>query len=173
MILTGEAIHEAVRAGDIVIDPFDQARLCPNSYDFALGDRCTQYVNQELDVRQPNPTLERRIPDYGIVLSPDRIYLWNTAETMGSTRYVPIIRGRSSAGRLGLFIDITADLIDIGSINSWTLQLHAVTPVRVYPGMVIGQVTFWTADGEIQLYRGKYGSRRSPVPSLSHLDPQC
>lgn len=89
---------------------------------------------------------------------------------MGSTRFVPIIRGRSSVGRLGIFIDITADLIDLGSINQWTLQLHAVQPVRVYPGMLIGQVTFWRTYGRRRLYAGKYASRPSPVPSLSYLD---
>jgi dCTP deaminase len=89
---------------------------------------------------------------------------------MGSTRYVPIIKGRSSIARLGLFITITADLIDIGSINQWTLQLHCVVPVRVYPGMPIGQVTFWKAHGKIELYNGKYLGRPSPVESLSFLD---
>ena len=89
---------------------------------------------------------------------------------MGSTRYVPIIRGRSSVGRLGIFIDITADLIDLGSINQWTLQLHAVHPIRVYPGMLIGQVTFWRTFGSRQQYKGKYAYQTSPVPSMSYLD---
>jgi dCTP deaminase len=74
-------------------------------------------------------------------------------------------------GRLGLFIDITADLIDLGSINQWTLQLHCVQPVRVYPGMLIGQVTFWKTLGRRTLYNGKYQHLESPVASLSHQDP--
>ena len=89
---------------------------------------------------------------------------------MGSKHFVPIIRGRSSVGRLGIFINITADLIDIGSINQWTLQLHAIAPVRVYPGMLIGQVTFWVPEGPIDLYTGKYGTLPSPVASLSYLE---
>lgn len=170
MILTGPAIADAVARGDIVIDPFDASRLGPNSYDFSLGSRCVQYAERELDARRANPTVEREIDEEGVRLEPDQVYLFNTAEVMGSTRYVPIIRGRSSAGRLGIFIDITADLIDIGSINQWTLQLHAVLPVRVWPRMIIGQVTFWCAEGSIQLYDGKYGRIPSPVPSLAHLD---
>jgi len=172
VILTGEAIREAVDQGDIVIDPFDPDRLGPNSYDFALGDRCLTYAGDVLDARRPNRTVECRVDSEGIELSPDRVYLWNTAETMGSTRYVPIIRGRSSTGRLGIFIDITADLIDIGSINAWTLQLHAVCPVRAYPGMVIGQVTFWAVEGEVRLYDGKYHELESPVPSLAYRERQ-
>lgn len=170
MILSGDAIRAAVQRGDIVIDPFDPGRLGPNSYDFELGDRCVQYVNDELDARVCNPTEFRRVGPEGLLLRPSRVYLWNTAEVMGSTRFVPIIRGRSSVGRLGVFIDITADLIDIGSINAWTLQLHAVCPVRVRPGMLIGQVTFWHVDGAIELYSGKYGGLPSPVASLGYED---
>lgn len=171
MILSGSAIRSAIESGDIVIDPFDPRRLGPNSYDFTLGERCLEYVDTELDTRRPNATVTRSVGPEGRLLEPSRVYLWNTAEVMGSTKFVPIIRGRSSVGRLGIFIDITADLIDVGSINAWTLQLHAVSPVRVCPGMLIGQVTFWRLDGAIELYSGKYGRLESPVPSLAHQDP--
>lgn len=158
--------------GDIVISPFTTSQLGPNSYDFRLGDRCKIYKEAHLDTRTRNETENVLVPRTGIVVYPHRVYLFNTNETLGSEKYVPIIRGRSSVGRLGLFINITADLIDVGSINQWTLQLHAVTPVRVYPGMLIGQVTFWVIDGDISLYRGKYAHLESPVSSLSYVDFQ-
>jgi dCTP deaminase len=171
MILTGSAITDAVHRGDIVIRPFCPDQIGPNSYDFRLGDRCRTYVERVLDAARPNPTVEQRVGPEGLVLEPDRVYLFNTEEEMGSTRYVPVIRGRSSFARLGVFIDITADLIDIGSVNQWTLQLHAVMPVRVYPRMLVGQVTFWCVQGEVDLYRGKYVRYESPVPSLAYTDP--
>jgi dCTP deaminase len=170
VILTGNAIYAAVLNGDIRIDPFSPAQLSTNSYDFRLGDKCRVYSNYELDVARENPTDNLPFPEEGIVLQPDRLYLFNTAEIMGSTRYVPIIRGRSSVGRLGIFIHITADLIDIGSVNQWTLQLHSIVPTRVRPGMLIGQVTFWTVQGKVSLYAGKYADLESPAPSLSYLD---
>lgn len=170
MILTGTAIHAAVQKGDIVIDPFDEARLGPNSYDFSLGDRCITYVAEELDAAIPNATREVAFGSDGLLIEPSHVYLFNTLERMGSTSFVPIIRGRSSTGRLGIFIDITADLIDIGSVNQWTLQLHSVMPVKVYPRMAIGQVTFWRPLGEITLYNGKYARFTSPVRSLAYLD---
>lgn len=170
MILTGAAIRQAVEGGDITISPFSEAQLGPNSYDFRLGDRCKTYRDLELDCRRVNATVDMPVPEDGLLLDPSRVYLFNTAETMGSPRFVPIIRGRSSVGRLGIFIDITADLIDLGSINQWTLQLHCVMPVRVFPGMLIGQVTFWVPRGDITLYAGKYGSLKSPVASLSFED---
>lgn len=170
MILTGSAIEKAVYSGDIIIEPFNANQLGPNSYDFRLGSRCKIYRDYELDVAKENPTIDLVIDENGIVLDPHRMYLFNTAERMGSNLYVPIIRGRSSVGRLGVFIDITADLIDIGSINQWTLQVHTVIPTRVYPGMLIGQVTFWKVEGKINLYSGKYNNLQSPVGSLSYLD---
>jgi len=170
MILTGPQIREGVENGDIVIRPFRKRQVTPNAYDFRLGDRCCIYTTKTLDAAKKNKTRTFTIPPEGIILQPTRIYLMNTEETMGSCRFVPIIRGRSSVGRLGIFIDVTADLIDLGSVNQWTLQLHSVQPVRVYPGMLIGQVTFWRTYGRRIQYRGKYSQSTSPVPSLSYLD---
>lgn len=170
MILTGAEIEQQVSQKNIVINPFDSANVGPNSYDFTLGSRMRTYVSDVLDSRKENQTVEQTIPPEGIVLTPHKIALVNTVESIGSNHYVPIIRGRSSTGRMGLFIHITADIIDLGSINQLTLQLHAVVPIRIFPGMLIGQVTFWVPTGEITLYHGKYGSLQSPVGSLIHLD---
>lgn len=170
MILSGTAIKAGIARGDIIIDPFTEAQLGPNSYDFRLGERCKTYKGDVLDAAKKNEVTEFIIPSDGLVLNPGRLYLVNTFETMGSTAFVPIIRGRSSTGRLGLFIDITADLIDLGSINQWTLQLAPVLPVRIFPGMLIGQVTFWSIQGQAWHYSGKYSKHPSPIESLSYVD---
>src|SRR5262245_25964363 len=156
MILTGPQIESAVSSGKIIIRPFRKRQLAPNSYDFRLGNRCCVYTSKILDAAKQNKTRAFSIPKRGMVLEPNRLYLVNTEETMGSAFYVPIIRGRSSVGRLGIFIDITADLIDLGSLNQWTLQIHAVHTVRIYPRMLIGQVTFWRTFGRRVQYDGKY-----------------
>jgi dCTP deaminase len=170
MILTGPQIRRAVRKREIVIDPFHVSQLGPNSYDFRLGERCGVYASRVLDSKKQNAFRTFLLSSHGLLLSPKRLYLVNIAETMGSKKFVPIIRGRSSVGRLGLFIDITADLIDLGSINQWTLQLHCVQPVRIYPGMLIGQVTFWTTFGRRRQYSGKYAKLASPAPSQSYIE---
>lgn len=170
MILTGEAITSAVRTGDVVISPFRPEQVSPNSYDFRLGNRCAHYVESHLDAAKPNPVFEYIIPTEGFIANPNTLYLINTEETIGSNKFVPIIRGRSSAARLGIFIHITADLIDIGSIGQLTLQVHTVRPVRLYPSMLIGQVTFWTVQGPITCYAGKYRDAKRPTASLSHYD---
>ncbi|MFG2563062.1 dCTP deaminase [Streptomyces sp. NPDC048496] len=170
MILTGPEIARQHAAGRIRIDPFDERQLNPNSYNFRLGPLLKTYTGDVLDVARPNEVEESVLPEEGLVLEPDRIYLGHTVETMGSEHFVPIIRARSSVARLGLFVHVTADLIDIGSVNQWTLQLHAVQPVRVYPGLLIGQVTFWETSGEIALYEGKYQGSRGPAESQIHRD---
>lgn len=170
MILTGQEILRQVRLGRIVIDPFDEAQLNPNSYNFRLGPHLKVYRNRVLDPRVPQDTDDIILSEAGFSVCSDRIYLGHTQEVMGSNHYVPIIKGRSSSARLGLFVHVTADLIDIGSINQWTLQLYAIQPLRLYPDMLIGQVTFWVPEGPIVLYDGKYQGSRGPTPSLMYRD---
>lgn len=170
MILTGDEIKKEVLRRRIVINPFYTEQLNPNSYNFRLGKQLKVYKNYLLDpkVKQETETIE--IPDNGMILEHTKLYLGHTEEVMGSKYYVPIIRGRSSTGRLGLFIHITADIIDIGSINQWTLQMYAVQRVRIYPHMLIGQVTFWVPKGKITLYNGKYQGSRGPMESQIYKD---
>lgn len=170
MILTGPEIAREHELGRIKITPFRSDQINPNSYDFRLGRTMKTYVSNILDARVYNPVDEWLIPDSGLVLQPGKIYLGHTCETMGSDHYVPIIRGKSSTARLGLFVHITADMIDIGSYNQWTLQLNAVQPLRIYPNMRIGQVTFWRVHGEVVLYAGKYQGSVGPAESQVHLD---
>ncbi|MDR2781271.1 MAG: dCTP deaminase [Holosporaceae bacterium] len=170
MILTGSEILKNVKNNKITINPFYASQLTPNSYDFTLGSRLIVYNNYILDAKKDNEAREIIIPESGITLATGTIYLGHTQEVIGSDYFVPIIRGRSSIGRLGLFINITADLIDLGSINQLTLQLNAVQPVTIYPGMQIGQVTFWMPYGEIKKYDGRYKGSNGPVASKMYLD---
>lgn len=165
MILTGSAIDRYVKSGEIVIEPYNSENLNPNSYNFHLGDYVLMYKNEVLDPKKKQETERIEISDEGLILYPNKLYLGYIKEKMGSEKYVPIINGRSSTGRLGLFVHITANLIDIGSINNWTLQMHAVQPVKIYKDMSIGQVTFWKPYGEINLYDGKYKGSTGPMES--------
>ena len=93
------------------------------------------------------------------------MYLGYTKEVIGSDYYVPTITGRSSTGRLGLFVQITADLVDIGFKGNLTFQFHAVQPLRIYKGMKLGQICFWKPKGKIKLYNGKYQYSEGPQES--------
>lgn len=170
MILTGPKIKEGVENGKITISPFDEKQLNPNSYDFRIGEKVLVYKKNILDTKKPNETEELIIPEDGLILQSDKIYLGHTIEKVGSTAYVPIVRGKSSTGRVGLFVHITADLIDIGYIGQYTLMMHAVQPVKIYPNMKIGQVTFWRVFGDIVLYDGKYQDGNGPQASEVYKD---
>lgn len=170
MILTGPKIEAEVKNGNITITPFSHDQINPNSYDFRIGSKLLVYKDKILDTRNDNETMEIDIPSGGYVLQPDKLYLGHTIEVVGSNKFVPIVRGKSSTGRVGLFIHITADLIDIGYIGQYTLMLHAVQPVRIYPNMRIGQVTFWKTLGEIVLYDGKYQKGNGPQSSQVFRD---
>ncbi|MFD9659006.1 dCTP deaminase [Streptomyces mirabilis] len=170
MILTGPEIAREHERGRLVLDPFDPAQVQPNSYNIALGPTLAYYTGEVLDTRRENPSTVVPIPPEGFVLEPDRIYLGSSVEVLGSDHLVPVIRSRSGAARLGVFVHVTADLIDIGSIGQSTFQLHAVQPVRVHAGDRLAQVTFWRPQGEITLYDGKYQGSRGPQPSQIHRD---
>ncbi len=165
MILSGNEITRQVKKGKITISPFDERCINPNSYNVELGDYLKVYEDEVLDSKKQLKTLTIKIPDEGLVLLPNKIYLGFTKEVIGSDYFVPTLTGRSSTGRLGLFVQITADLVDIGFKGNLTFQLHAVQPLRIYKGMKIGQIIFWKVKGKIKLYEGKYQNSIGPQES--------
>ncbi len=170
MILTGKKILEEIESGKININPFVSERVTSNSYDLALGDTVIRYLAGVIDPRVPAMYEEITIPENGLVLNKGDFVLGHSEEVIGSDLYVPIIHGKSGTARMGLFVHVTADLIDIGSHGVTTFQLYATLPVRIYPGMPIAQVTFWKPYGQIELYKGKYQGSTGPRPSLTYKD---
>jgi deoxycytidine triphosphate deaminase len=172
-ILSGPKVRQALGCGSIVIKPFDERHLGPNSYDLSLAAKLLVYdlpPNTALDVRAENPTREILIPSCGYVLEPGCLYLGSTIERAGSTIYVPCIEGRSSMARLGLSPHVSAGFGDHGFCCQWTLELTVTHPVRVYVGTRVCQVFFHEMVGESCPYNGKYASSEGVVASKSHED---
>jgi dCTP deaminase len=128
------------------------------------------YTADVLDAHRPSPTREITIAPEGQILQPGELYLGHTLEEVGSDTFVPLLFGRSSVGRLGLFVEITAPIGDIGFHGQWTLMLTPIRPLRVYAGMRIGQIMFFVSTGAIDLYRGKYQAAAGPQPSAYWRD---
>jgi dCTP deaminase len=170
MILTGSEIHRQVEGGRIRISPFDHRRVTTNSYDLTLSDTLLVYDNECLDPRRESSSQQIRIPPEGFAIEKGDFVLGATSERVGSDHYVPLLHARSSIARLGVFVHVTADLIDIGYFGRLTLQLYAANPVRLFAGMLLAQVTFWQPTGEIRLYDGKYQGSDAPVSSKAFLD---
>lgn len=82
------------------------------------------------------------------MLTPGKLYLGRTNEWTETYGLVPKLEGRSSIGRLGLFIHVTAGYGDVGFKGFWTLEIVAVEPVRIYPNMEIGQLSYLPCAGK-------------------------
>lgn len=175
MILSGEMIRQRL-GGDIVIDPFDPQRLNPNSYNLTLHDEILTYEEVVLDMRKSNRVRRFSIPPSGLVLNPNQLYLGRTVERTETHNLVPMIEGRSSIGRLGLFVHVTAGFGDVGFCGYWTLEMFAVQPVRIYPGVPICQIFYHQIVGDIREYASdKYQHNRDIQPSLlfKELNPNA
>ena len=170
MILTGQEIKKHM-GKEIIIEPFDEKRINPNSYNLSLAGELLVYDNHVLDMKEPNPVSRIIIPEDGLLLEPNRLYLGRTNEHTSTSRYVPMMEGRSSTGRLGLFIHVTAGFGDIGFSGYWTLEIFCVQPVRIYPNVEICQIYYHDIDGEYELYKsGKYQNNAGIQPSLMYKD---
>ncbi len=170
MILSGKEIQRHM-GKDIVIQPFDPKRLNPNSYNLSLHNELLVYENRLLDMKVPNPVKTLTIPESGLVLEPDKLYLGRTNEFTQTDRFVPMLEGRSSVGRLGLFIHVTAGFGDVGFAGYWTLEIFCVQPIRIYPNVEICQIYYHDIQGEYDLYQsGKYQNNTGIQPSLLYRD---
>jgi dCTP deaminase len=175
MILSGDEILRQL-GRNVVIDPFDESRLNPNSYNLTLHDELLVYEEVVLDMREPNRTRRIRIPKEGLVMTPQKLYLGRTVERTETHNLVPMIEGRSSIGRLGLFVHVTAGFGDVGFCGYWTLEMFAIQPIRIYPGVPICQIFYHQIAGDITEYASnKYQHNRDIQPSLFYkeLNPQA
>ncbi len=170
MILSGREI--ARQMGDkITIEPYDPAQLNPNSYNLRLHHELLVYAPGVLDMKTPHAVQELTIPPEGLELEPQRLYLGRTVEYTRTEGYVPMLEGRSSVGRLGLFIHVTAGFGDVGFSGFWTLEIFCVQPIRIYAGVQICQIYYHALEGDYDVYRsGKYQHNRGIQPSLLYKD---
>ena len=180
--LTGKEILKQIKEGHIEIDPFDESRLNPNSYNIRLAPELMIYDSTEtdyisgnkivvLDSHKENKTINLKIPENGFVLQPNTLYLGRTVERTYTDRYVPMIDGRSSTGRLGMLIHATAGFGDVGFNGTWTLEIFVIHPLRVYPYDEIGQISFETLEGDASYqYNGRYNNQKDVTASRFYME---
>ena len=140
--------------------------------EFCMGNNLYPDGSRKLDAKLENRVLEFTMtPEHGWWLKPGIGYLMHTAERVTTTKFVPVLDGKSSIGRLFVTAHVTAGYGDPGFDGQYTLEVVAIHPVIVYPGMRFCQMRFHTMAGEKQNYqaRGHYTGRASmgPVPSMS------
>ena len=172
MILSDKQILLEIEKGSILIEPFDVSCLGTNSYDVHLGKYLGVYKNRVLDAKKHNEIEVFEMPAEGFELHPATLYLGVTEEYTETHAHVPFLEGKSSVGRLGIDIHATAGKGDVGFCNTWTLEISCTQPVRIYPGMPIGQLIYFVVSGEIENFYNKKSSAKyvertiKPVESM-------
>jgi dCTP deaminase len=136
-----------------------------------LHDELLVYRSQQLDMKEKNEVEQLKIPQEGLILEPNRLYLGRTIEYTETKNLVPMLEGRSSIGRLGLFVHVTAGFGDVGFRGFWTLEIFCIQPVRIYSGVEVCQIYYHTIEGEYESYSSdKYQNNNGIQPSLLYRD---
>ena len=124
----------------MAISPLERSQLRhttknvgPNSVDLCLHSELKAYTlpNGYLEAETENPTYDIPLEDDGtFLLKPGILYLGRTVEKLGSNRFVPIVEGRSSIGRLGCQVHMTAGVGDLGFLGTITLEIAVIHPLK-------------------------------------------
>jgi dCTP deaminase len=183
MILVDWQIRDRVQRGVIQVDPFDPALVQPNSLDIRLGDHFIWYLEGE-EVIDPydRESVTARIQEMrapSVVIPPGLFILAETLERITlPDNIVASIEGKSSIARLGVELHQTGGWIDAGFSGSITLEMCNVNqrPVRIYAGMPIGQLVFYTTEKAEKPYNlkedAKYRDQRQATLSRYHENPR-
>ena len=182
MILSDRTIREQIEAGRIVIDPFDPACVQPSSVDLHVDAEFRVFRNNRypfIDVKQDQDLTElvEVKPEEPFILHPGEFVLGSTLERVSiPDDLVARLEGKSSLGRLGLLIHSTAGYVDPGWDGFLTLELSNVAnlPITLYPGMKIGQISFFQLTTAAETPYGsagnKYQNQRGPTASRFHQE---
>jgi dCTP deaminase len=185
MIFSDRTIKEAVAAGRIIIDPFDAALVQPSSVDLRCAPDFRVFENHRyplIDPKAPQEDLTSAVEaaeDEPFILHPGEFVLGASLEVIGlADDLVARLEGKSSLGRIGLLIHSTAGFIDPGFKGQVTLELSNVAnlPIAIYPGMKIGQISFYELSTPAEHPYGspgtgsKYQGQAGPTPSRVHHD---
>lgn len=164
MILTGQEILKQVNNDQIKITPFNKEAITTNAYDVKLGTKLLKYTDEVLDPKK-EPNFEIiELTEEGYTLKPGEFLLATTAEKVGSNSFVCKLHSKSGTARKGLFVHITADLIELGTYGTLSLQLYATLPVTIYPNQDIAQITFWQPIGDLSHKESLYAGTDEPKP---------
>jgi dCTP deaminase len=183
VLLSDRDILAEIDAKRVQLDPFDAAMVQPSSVDVRLDRFFRVFENHRyphIDPAEEQPDLTRMVEPEGgepFILHPGEFVLGSTYELVSLPADVAArLEGKSSLGRLGLLTHSTAGFIDPGFSGHVTLELSnvATLPIKLWPGMKIGQLCFFrlSSPAEHPYGSAKYGSRyqgqRGPTPSRSY-----
>jgi dCTP deaminase len=185
VLLSDRDIRAEVDAGRVGLDPFDPAMVQPSSVDVRLDRMFRVFENHRyphIDPAQEQPELTRMVEPAGeepFILHPGEFVLGSSFEAVTLPDDVAArLEGKSSLGRLGLLTHSTAGFIDPGFSGHVTLELSnvATLPIKLWPGMKIGQLCFFRLSSPAEhpygseVYGSRYQGQRGPTPSRSYAN---
>jgi len=185
VLLSDRDIRSAIDDKRVVLEPFDPDMIQPSSIDVRLDRFFRVFENHRyphIDPAEDQPELTRSVEpsaDEPFILHPGEFVLGSTYEVVTLPDDIAArLEGKSSLGRLGLLTHSTAGFIDPGFSGHVTLELSnvATLPIKLWPGMKIGQLCFFrlTTPAEAPYGSTRYGSRyqgqRGPTPSRSYAN---
>ncbi|MFC0624732.1 dCTP deaminase [Kribbella deserti] len=185
MLLSDRDILAQIDEKRVQLEPFDADMVQPSSIDVRLDRFFRVFENHRyphIDPAEEQPDLTRTVEPEGdepFILHPGEFVLGSTYELVTLPDDVAArLEGKSSLGRLGLLTHSTAGFIDPGFSGHVTLELSnvATLPIKLWPGMKIGQLCFFKLSSPAEHPYGsdKYGSRyqgqRGPTPSRSFMN---
>ncbi len=175
MILSDITIKELIKEGELEVEPFEEKNLQCSSLDLRLGDEVAIYSETEcIDIRSEVVGVRRfKVGEEGFKIEPGQFLLATTLEYVKLPNYITaFVEGRSSLGRLGLFIE-NAGWVDAGFEGQITLELFNANhcPIKLYKGMRVCQLVFARLDRVPEkVYSGKYRGQRGATPSKIYMD---
>jgi dCTP deaminase len=183
VLLSDRDIKSEIDAGRVRIDPYDPGLVQPSSVDVRLDRFFRVFENHKyphIDPSVEQPDLTRLVETDGeeaFILHPGEFVLASTYEVVSLPDDIASrLEGKSSLGRLGLLTHSTAGFIDPGFSGHVTLELSnvATLPIKLYPGMKIGQLCMFRLSSPAEFpygsagYGSRYQGQRGPTPSRSH-----
>lgn len=182
-LMSDVEIEEAIKKKDIKIIPFERELLGPNSLDIRLGHEIlvSKKRNIVIDPRNPEKFFEEVYIEDKFILEPYQFVLGTTLEKISlSTNIAAQIEGRSSLGRLGIMVHMTAGIIHAGfgakEPSTLTLEIYSVNPNKVilYPKMKIAQISFFSLERAVSkgydfIEKSKYVSQSKPLPPKGEI----
>ncbi len=182
MLLSDRDILTEIDSGRVSLDPFEREMVQPSSIDVRLDRLFRVFENHRyphIDPAEDQPDLTREVAPEGdepFILHPGEFVLGSTYERVTLPDDVAArLEGKSSLGRLGLLTHSTAGFIDPGFSGHVTLELANVAnlPIKLWPGMKIGQLCFFRLSSPAEhpygssTYGSRYQGQRGPTPSKS------
>jgi dCTP deaminase len=185
VLLSDRDIRAQINDKRVGVEPFDEAMIQPSSVDVRLDKFFRVFENHMYEVIDPSleqPELTREIiaeDGEAFILHPGEFVLASTYEVITLPDDIAgRLEGKSSLGRLGLLTHSTAGFIDPGFSGHITLELSNVAnlPVKLYPGMKIGQLCLIKLSSAAEhpygsaQYLNRYQGQRGPTPSRSFMN---